>query len=235
MGRCVFFQDWRKNSLKTDQHFCKLGKIWIYIKQCTSCFFMDEHPQTGWALFSRIFAYLPRTWALRGTSWNLLWFVIPALLFRHGVPWTFFPKGIRVTTSVDNFFPQCLVGNFRNTSWFPEILKSLAFWGDASPMSWIQWTIFWPVKRTSFWVWWQLLGRRKQRPKDFQAWHVPWGSTRGLLLRDASASNEPRIWSKQWHTSIRRAWFIVTSNLRLGIIMVSTAEITGLHGSKKTS
>lgn len=84
----VFFQDWKKNKLKTDQHFCKLGKIWIYIKQCTSFFFMDEHPQTAWALFSTIFAYLPRTWALRGTSWNLLWFVIPALLFRHGVPWT---------------------------------------------------------------------------------------------------------------------------------------------------
>ena len=152
MGRC-FFRIGKK--LKTDQHFCKLGKIWIYIKQCTSCFFMDEHPQTAWALFSTIFAYLPRTWALRGTSWNLLWFVIPALLFRHGVPWTFF----RVTASVDNFFPQCLV---RNCFFFQKIPQgsfetpsdSLKFWwGDASPMSWIQWTIFWPVKRTSFWVW----------------------------------------------------------------------------------
>lgn len=56
-----------------------------------------------------------------------------------------------------------------------------------------------------------LSGFGKQRLKDFQGWFpVPWASTRGKRCY------QPRIWSKQWHTSIRRAWFIVTSNLRLG-------------------
>ena len=180
MGRC-FFRIGRK--LKTDQHFCKLGKIWIYIKQCTSCFFMDEHPQTAWALFSTIFAYLPRTWALRGTSWNLLWFVIPALLFRHGVPWTFF----RVTASVDNFFPQCLV---RNCCFFKKSHRDLSKhlvipWNFDEEMR-VQchgfnglYSDLWRGHLSGFGSS-SLSGFGKQRLKDFQGWFpVPWASTRG--------------------------------------------------------
>lgn len=61
--------------------------------------------------------------------------------------------------------------------------------------------------------------------QDFQGWHVPTEVQPGVRCY------QPRIWSKQWHTSIRRAWFIVTSNLRLGSSwLTTTAEITRFNG-----
>ena len=223
MGRC-FFRIGKK--LKTDQHFCKLGKIWIYIKQCTSSFFMDEHPQTAWALFSTIFAYLPRTWALRGTSWNLLWFVIPALLFRHGVPWTFF----RVTASVDNLVSSMsgkeLVSSSKHLviPWNFENFGFLMRRCESNVMDSMDYILTCEEDIFLGLVAAPCLGLVSSDWRISRVWHV------------TEASNQPRIWSKQWHTSIRRAWFIVTSNLRLGSSWWNNGrDHLGTVWSKKTS